>query len=486
MQSQTVIFRQLVQQFMRPARLSVPLRMAVSEVVGRMADGKAGCVVVTDGDGRVRGILTEQDVTRRIAFRVTPETTVDQVMTAPVRTARDTDHLYRAIARMRRYGHRHMPVVDHRDALVGVLDLHDALAVASEQIMEQIDLLTHEGTIDGLRQVKTAQVELADQLFADDLPAPEIQALLTDINNDIYRRVVDMVLDEARAEGRGDPPLPFAVIVMGSGGRGENYIFPDQDNGMIVADYPDSEHERIDGWFRHIAERMNTRLDEVGFPLCKGHVMARNPLWRKTLPQWKAQLGIWQKKRDVVALRLSDIFFDFRGVYGPAELAAEVRREVTRLTRGNPAFLREMYHDEAEHRVALGLFNRFITEKHDPAHKGELNLKITGTIPLVEGVRLLALGEGVEETPTLARIDRLAEARVLDRDEQDELSAAFRFITGLLLRQQIADFRAGRRVSNFVSPKTLTRRQRDELVDSLKAIRSLRKRLHLEFTGEIF
>ena len=31
---------------------------------------------------------------------------------------------------------------------------------------------------------------------------------------------------------------------MGSGGRGESYLFPDQDNGFILADYPDAEHTR--------------------------------------------------------------------------------------------------------------------------------------------------------------------------------------------------------------------------------------------------
>ncbi len=486
MQSQTVIFRQLAKDFMRPITCLVAADALISDVIGRMTALKASCVVVTNGKGGVGGILTEQDVTRRVAYRATPETTVGEVMTAPVRTIPDSDQLYQAIARMRRFGYRHMPVTDRHGSPVGLLALHDAMAVASEQKMAQIDRLTHEGTLDGLREVKAAEVELAEELFSDNLPAPEIQALLTDINNDIYRRVVEGILGEFSENTLGEPPREFSVIVMGSGGRGENFIYPDQDNGFIIADYPDAEHERIDGYFIELAEHMTRNLDNVGFPLCKGYVMAVNPLWRKTLSQWKQQLALWQKKRDTVALRLSDIFFDFRSVYGSEHMAKEVRRTVTELTKNNPSFLREMYRDESEHNVALGLFNRLITEKNIEEHKGKLNLKLTGTLPMVEGVRLLALKEGVEAGSTLARIDALRDTGSLDANEQDYLKGAFAHLTGLLLRQQIADFKAGKTVSNYVSPKVLSRREKDLLVESLKSIREFRKRIQMELTGDLF
>lgn len=486
MQSQTLVFRQRAEEVMRSVPLIVPGDMSASEMVGRMSAAKASCVVVTGADMRVAGIVTEQDVTRRVAFRVTPETTVAQIMTTPVMTIAASDHLYRGIARMRRFGHRHMPVIDARGAAVGMLDLDDAVAGAAEQMMRQIDRLTHEGTVDGLREVKAAQVDLADDLFRDSLPAPEIQALLTDINNDIYRRVIEANMAALADDGWGAPPVPFTAIVMGSGGREENFIFPDQDNGFILADYPDREHDRIDGWFRALAERMTGTLDTIGFPLCRGYVMAINPLWRKTRSQWLAQLDLWQKRRSEVVLRLADIFFDFAPVYGAEDMAAAVRRHVTRLTRGNRTFLRAMYRDESEHRVALGLFGRFITERDIPEHKGKINLKITGTLPLVEGIRLMALHEGVAVGSTLARIDALATAGVLDADEHDYLKGAFNHMTMLLLRQQIADFRAGKRVNNYVSPRALSRREKDMLVDSFRAIRNFRKRIHAEFTGKIF
>jgi len=486
MSSLTNVFRQLVNDFMRPVPLFVPHEMPIREVVGRMTAAKASCVVVVGSSHNVLGILTEQDVTRRIAFQATPETLVDQLMTGPVMTIRDGDYLYHAIARMRRFGLRHMPVVDAQGALVGMLDLHDAQAVAAERMMEQIDRLTHEGTLDGLVQVKAAQVELAEEMFADNVPAPEIQALLTHINNDIYRRIIEANLRDMADNGWGTPPVEFAAIVMGSGGRGENYLFPDQDNGFVLDGYPDAEHDRIDRFYVELANRMTRDLDKVGFSFCKGYVMAINPLWRKTLPQWREQITLWTKRRHHVALRLSDIFFDFAPVYGRIDLAADLRHHVTRACKGNHMFLLELFRDDAEAGVGLGLFGRFITERHDREHRGKISLKHTGTMPLVEPVRLLALREGIEATSTLGRIKALRQIEVLDSDEHENLRAAYHHMTRLLLRQQIADFKAGRKVSNYVSPRVLSTRERDALVDAFKAVRAFRKHVRSDFTGEVF
>lgn len=445
----------------------------------------ASSATVTDGEGRPLGIVTEQDITRRVAFQALPETPVETVMTAPVMTIPSDEYLYFAIARMRRQGLRHMPVVDGSGGLVGMLNLHDALAVAAERLVGQIDILTRDDSVDGLKQVKAAQVELAAQLLEDNLPAPEIQALLTHVNRDIYHRLVDLALSAMETEGYGPPPVAFCVVVMGSGGRGESFLYPDQDNGFILSDYPDDRHTEIDSWFIELAERLTGDLDAVGIPLCRGHVMATNPLWRKTLTQWKDQIALWSRKRNPTALRLCDIFFDFRSAWGDAAMAEELRAVVTSITSANPAFLRDMYADDAEHGVALGFFGRFITERKDRAHKGKINLKHTGTLPLVESVRLLALSEGIEELSTLGRMRVLHESGILGVDEYDYLSGAYTLITRLLLRQQIADFKANVAVSNYIDPKILTERERDMLVDSFKAIRALRDRVKDEFSFEV-
>ena len=99
---------------------------------------------------------------------------------------------------------------------------------------------------------------------------------------------------------------------------------------------------------------------------------------------------------------------------------------------------------------------------------------------------MLALREGISETATLDRLEQLNAAGVVDADEYDYLCGAFRHITLLLLRRQIADFQADRRVGNFIHPERLSQRERDQLVDAFKAIRRFLDRVRSDFTGQVF
>lgn len=485
--TQTAVFRKRVRDCIRRRADAVAIagETTCGDMINHLRAAKASSAVIVDAGGRPTGIVTEQDIVRRVAYRVPAETSVETVMTSPVMTIERGDYLYHAIGWMRRHHLRHLPVVDRDGRMTGILYLDDALTVATERIIRQIDRLTHEGTLEGLKQVRAAQVELAEDLFADNLPAPEIQQLLTQINNDMYRRIGEANLRQMQAEGWGELPVTAATIVMGSGGRGENYLFPDQDNGFIIEDYPDAEHGRIDSFFLELAERMCRDLNDIGIPYCNGYCMAVNPLWRKTLSQWIEQINLWGRKSNFVAIRLADIFFDFQPVWGNRELAVALRRKVTAMVRHNHFFLRQMFQDQSGHNVALGLFGGFITEKENKEYHGQVNLKYTGTVPLVESIRLLALRDGVEETSTLERIRVLHEQGTLSLGEQEDLSSAFALISDVLLRQQIADYRAGRRVSYYVDPKALSRRDRIMLLDSLRAIDELRKRVRMVFTAEV-
>ncbi len=456
------------------------------ELVRLLREHPASAALVSAGDGRIRGIVTEQDVARKLAYYTPGAAQVEEVMSAPVLTIREDDYLFHAIATMRRRDLRHMPAVDRHGRVVGMLHLHVAMAAASSTLMEQIDRLTHEETLAGLHQVKAEQVDVAETLFAENVPTPEIQGLLTQINNDIYRRILELKLREMEEEGWGSPPVRFCVIVMGSGGRGESFLFPDQDNGFILEDYADDQHGAIDTFFVELAERMTRALDQVGIRLCRGFVMATNPLWRKTLSQWHAQIGYWLQRPNILTLRLADIFFDFQSVFGEHALSDTLRGSITQSIKGQHLFLREMQRVQEDHGVALGWFGRLTPDRQAGPHQGKLNLKYHGLLPLVEAIRLLALREGIPHTSTLARIAALHDNGVLDRNEQDYLSGGFHHLTRLVLRQQMADFKGGDDVSAYVPPRALSARERDMLKYALQAIDALRQRVKTEFTADIF
>jgi CBS domain-containing protein len=458
----------------------------LSEIVGRMAAEELTAVVILDEARRPMGILTEQDVVRRIAFNADMAQPARDVMTLDIHAIHEDEALFIAIARMRRRGFRHMPVVDDDGRLCGILQMNGVLAEAAGEMMGMIDALTGEDSIDGLRDSKAALVDVAEQLLSDHVPASDIQAFLTHINGDIYRRLMELNLAAMIEGGLGGCPVACDLIIMGSGGRGENFLYPDQDYGFVLADYPEDQRDKIDGWFVTLAEGLSRDLDAVGLPFCTGGVMATNPVWRKTAVQWKEQIDDWNRRAFNTSLLNFDIFFDFRPAWGDGAMARDLRRYVTEVTRGNEPFLRALLMGEADLGTALRWFGRIATARSDPKHKGAVNLKLYGSLPLVGGVRMLALREGVEAVNTRDRLKALFDAEVLNRDEFEYLDAGVNVIGDLLLRQQFADYKAGRDVSNFVDLGRISGRDKRRLRDSLRAIDALRDRINFEFGGEIF
>jgi CBS domain-containing protein len=470
---------------MAAAPVTIPADATVQELVAQMRSGVGSAVVLIDPDGSVAGIVTEQDVVCRVALALDGRAPARQVASAPVLTVNDDDLLYRAIGFMRRHRLRHMPVLNSARRLVGLLHLHEALAVATSQLVEDIERLTHEETIAGLAKVKAAQVRLARNLLTDGLSAPEIQALLADINNDLCRRVLRLTAAELEAEGAGQAPVAFEAIVMGSGGRRESLLLPDQDNGFIIADYPDAEHPAVDAWFIGLAERMTLRLDGLGFPLCKGGVMATNPVWRKRLSEWRAQIDLWVRRRSPQMLLAADILMDFRCVHGDGAMSALLRGYMMERVRSSGRFMFDMFGIQAQHEAGIGWFGRFMTERKDPHHRGQIDVKLWGTLPLAEAARLRAMMAGLTRLSTLGRIAALKAGGHLGSDDADALTSGYEFMTGLQLRQQLADVEAGRRPGNFVDPATLTERERERLRDALRAVNAFRRELEVTVKGSL-
>ena len=485
MLAQTAVFTRLVCDHMGPPPLLVAVSDSCRVVVERLRTMGASEVIVSDEQGRALGIVTEQDISRRIACEDRDDSAIESVMSSPVLSISATALLYHAIASMRKHGLRHMPVVDEGEKVVGMLQLHAAMAVAAAPMMAHIARLSHGDDLQGMKSTKDAQAQVALALMDDALPAPEIQALLSHINNDLYRSVVRFCLREMAHTAMGAPPAAFDVLVMGSGGRGESFLRPDQDNGFVIADYPSNEHDRIDAWFVELAVRVTDALAHVGFEYCHGNVMAINPVWRKTLSEWRTQIRAWLGKSQGLSLRYCDIFFDFACVYGSGKLAKALRRHIIALS-ARPFFLRELFKVDEQHGVALGLFDRLKPDPLAGPNQGKLNLKLTGTLPLVGAIRIMALRDRIEQTGTLDRIAALHARGVLDDDEQDYLCGAYRHISAILLRQQLQDARVGSPPGNHVPLESLSERETDMLVDGFKAIRALRSRLRQELTAEIF
>jgi CBS domain-containing protein len=433
-------------------------------LVARMREAGASVALITDAEGRVTGLLTADDLLQRVLFSLEPDQPVAAVRRR-VPALREQDRIYQAIAELRRQRRSCLPVADAAGRPAGLIRLE---AVLGFPLVALLDAAVIGENQTPFPDVKAAQATLAASLLAAGEPAIEVISLINALNDDLTRAVLSCALATMAADGWGEAPVPFAVLVMGSGGRGESLLHPDQDNGFILADYPDSEHNRIDGFFLELAQRFTRELAQAGFPLCTGDVMATNPLWRKTLTQWQAQVTGWMRSRGNQAVMFTDIFFDFRAVSGPPEFATTLRHLVTEAARDNLPFLAQMSWLQQEQASRVDLFGHLIA--NDGPCDDAIDLKLRATKPLVEIVRLLALKTGISQTGTQARIAALAEAGVLAREDAARLRDDVAVLLERLLRHQIERISAGGTPDNCIRPESLDGPERERLVQVCREI----------------
>ncbi len=109
----------------------------VRDVLRAMVDRGTGCVLVADGD-RPAGIFTERDALERLntAASTLGDRPVSEFMTADPETLEPTAKVVFAVQRMDVGGYRHIPIVDERGELAGIVSVRDILRYLTDKMGE--------------------------------------------------------------------------------------------------------------------------------------------------------------------------------------------------------------------------------------------------------------------------------------------------------------------------------------------------------------
>ena len=128
---------------LRPkAPITVDVSSTILEVTKKMAAARADAALLLDADGGLAGILTDNDITRRVVSKnVDPATTlVSEVMTKDPKCVHAADSALDALEMMVDNRFRHLPVLDEDGAVTGLLDiakcLYEAVS-ALEKVQEK-------------------------------------------------------------------------------------------------------------------------------------------------------------------------------------------------------------------------------------------------------------------------------------------------------------------------------------------------------------
>jgi CBS domain-containing protein len=414
--------------------------------------------------GKETGIVTERDMLRAIRSDMNGALAkpVGGIASRPLASVPAEAFVYRAIGRMDRLRIRHLGVVDDEGFVAGALTARDLLRLRARDAVTLGDEIDEAQDVHELGQAWATLPAVARGLLDEGIEARDVSAIVSRELGALTRRAGQLAEMKMREAGRGDPPVPYALLVLGSAGRGESLLAMDQDNAIIFErGAPDGPEDR---WFAELGTHVADILHEVGVPYCTGGVMAKNPQWRGSTALWRERLGHWIGRSNPEDLLAVDIFFDFRAVHGDGALAAALWREAYELAKGQSAFAKLLAEAGGDFDPPVGWLG-FRTEN------GRVDLKRGGLFVIVSVARVLAIYHGIAEHSTKARIENV---RALGLGSEGDLNAMIetqRVILSAVLDQQLIDIAAGRPPSNKVEIKRLSRIEQAKLKKALSSIK---------------
>ena len=282
-------------------------------------------------------------------------------------------------------------------------------------------------------------------------------------------------------EDNGEPPCPFAFMVMGSEGRREQTLVTDQDNAIIFSASESIKAEEAKAYFLKLGEVICRDLNEVGYQYCDGGIMAENPKWTNPLSEWKNNFAEWINDSDPQSILEASIFFDFRFVFGDKYLVNELRDHVNTLTENKSVFFYHMAQSVTKYKAPVSLFGKIIDKEHSG---DQVNLDIKKVLlPITSFIRLYALYHKIEETNSLARIRQLHQSDHIDKDIYEELVLSYNYLMQLRFRFQALSILNSQKPNNMVDINSLTHIEVSTIKKIFSEIGNLQTKLNFDFKG---
>jgi CBS domain-containing protein len=463
----------------------------LQQVLEVMERERAGSMLVADESGAIQGILTRYDLIQRIILpRLPLSTPISEVMSVGIKTVDAESGVLEAMLTMARHKVRHLPVLQH-GFLVGLISERDLFNFQRSSLRILSSTIEQAESMSDLQVCAAEVLALARRLMAQGVAATSLARLVSHLNDALTRRVIGIVERELAAE-MGTLPT-WCWLALGSEGREEQTVATDQDNAIIFEGDGPAYRER----FKKLAGEVNRSLADIGFPLCKGGVMAMNDKWCRSVDEWHEALSHWFRSPQPQAVLDANIFFDFRGLYGEVRLSEELRSWLSGQVADHTLFLRSLAQDAMRDevtelssngvRISLARSMRkrgYLMEWLAPS---QLEMKLGGTAPVVYFARVLALAKGVSATSTDERIKALVDVKAMSETESHLMRDAFNVLQKYRLKAQL-DYASraetedqGERSPNLLALDTLSQHEIERLSEALAALSGLRARLEMDF-----
>ncbi len=452
--------------------LTIGPNKSLREALTLIHEKKVGSILVVADEQTILGILTRYDVLSRVTLRnLDLSTPISAVMSTDVKTLTVDDTVEKAGLLMSRLHIRHLPVLD-RGELVGIISERDLFSLQRLSLSNISSAIRGTDELAQLKKCADDIRQFARNLLGQGIRARQLTTLISHLNDVLTARLIEIYAAKHQLNMN-----QFAWIALGSEGRSEQTIATDQDNALV---FSDAEPESQRAIYLCFANEVNRALDECGYPLCKGNIMASNPKLCLSQQEWLTRFSRWIEQGNPQDLLNASIFFDFRALAGNANLLIPLKDYVLTKAVATPRFIKLLAENSLNIRVPLNWLGAIEFTEIDG--KKTIDLKLQGTAIIVDVARIYSLAHGVEVTNTRERLAAVGRALNIPESESAAWITAFEFLQTQRLTVQIGEARIEGN-PNVVDIDQLNSVDRSILKEALLKVRSLQQLLQLDYAG---
>jgi CBS domain-containing protein len=447
---------------------------SVLDVAGMMRKLQISSVIVCQGSSP-EGILTDRDLRNKVvAPGLDPASlTARDIMNAPLITVGEDDFIFEALYRISKNGIHRICVVDQENRLSGIITITDIMRLQTHSPQKLVRDIDQAASLEELKVYHNQIQGLVLHLVGTGVPPRELVRMIALLNDQLLLRLIALL----RNRQFSDLTDRFAFVVLGSEGRREQTLTTDQDNAIIYHDdLPASEIDKI----ATFAETLIDALIEIGVPPCPGGIMAKNEFWRRSYSEWQDTLYTWLTNPSPENILNGSMFFDLRTIYGDTRLEQGLKELLANHFIKEQMFLTRSAANVNRFVPPLSLFGGIKVE-HNDEHRGQLDIKKAGIFAITEGVKALAMENGIMSGGTRERIDILVDKGVLKRKMADDLNASYNFLVYLRLRCQVEDIRAGKKPGNYITLAKLNHMEKGRLKLAFEEVNEFQDFLRVHF-----
>ena len=436
---------------------------ALVDVVRIMREKNISSVVVCENK-LPSGIMTDRDLRNKVvASGVDPSAiAVRAIMNSPLAVIGENDLLYEALYQMSRQKIHRLAVIDGKGKLSGIITDSDIIRLQSHSPHQLVLDIEKAGNLDELKEVFSRIQSLVLHLSGSGTSPRNMVRMIAHLNDQILLRLIGLLTEDRFA----DLPKRFAVVVLGSEGRGEQTLLTDQDNAIVYGDeLAADEIARIEEFSQVLIDS----LVAIGIPPCPGGIMANNNEWRRSLGKWQEQLDRWLQAPTPSNVLSCGTFVDIRTIFGDPSFEHELKTQVYKYVQRDKLFLMRMVENTLRFAPPIGWFGKIKGEK-DGDHSGMLEIKKAGIFAISEGVKALAIQAGKLKGSTHQRLEALVKDKVLSRKVAENIAESFDFLVLMRLRGQVEAVREGRKPDNYIPLERLNMMELGRLQIALKGV----------------